>query len=61
MKYAYIFLTLLFLTGCKSNISNKGDLDLQIDIYKNDMTFEKFKQKLIEYAENSSYPSLTNK
>ena len=61
MKHAYIFLILLFLTGCKSNITNKDDLDLQIDIYKNDMTFEKFKQKLIEYAENSSYPSLTKK
>ncbi len=39
----------------------KSNTVLNIDIYQNDMTYEKFKKYAIEYAENSSYPNLSNK
>ena len=61
MRYLLIILVLSMLTSCKTHVSNNDDLGLQIDIYKKDMTYEKFKQKVIEYAENSPYPNLTNK
>ena len=60
MKYILIIFTLLILTSCSSRITNLNDNGLEIDIYQNDMTYEKFKQKVIEYAENATYPSLTN-
>ena len=60
MKYILIIFTLLTLTSCSSRITNLNDNGLEIDIYQNDMTYEKFKQKVIEYAENTTYPSLTN-
>jgi len=60
MKYILIIFTLLTLTSCSSRITNLNDNGLEIDIYQNDMTYEKFKQKVIEYAENATYPSLTN-
>ena len=60
MKYILIIFTLLTLTSCSSKMTNLNDNGLEIDIYKNDMTYEKFKQKVIEYAENATYPSLTN-
>ena len=60
MKYILIIFTLLTLTSCSSKITNLNDNGLEIDIYQNDMTYEKFKQKVIEYAENATYPSLTN-
>jgi len=60
MKYILIIFTLLTLTSCSSRMTNLNDNGLEIDIYQNDMTYEKFKQKVIEYAENATYPSLTN-
>jgi len=60
MKYILIIFTLLTLTSCSSKMTNLNDNGLEIDIYQNDMTYEKFKQKVIEYAENATYPSLTN-
>ena len=33
---------------------------LEIDIYNSEMTYEKFKKKLIDYADKATYPSLTN-
>ena len=60
MKYILIIFTLLTLTACSSRITNLNDNGLEIDIYQNDMTYEKFKQKVIEYAESATYPSLTN-
>tara|TARA_Y100000022_G_C13012747_1_gene267511 strand:+ start:88 stop:240 length:153 start_codon:yes stop_codon:yes gene_type:complete len=49
------------LTSCKTHVSNNDDLGLQIDIYKKDMTYEKFKQKVIEYADEASFPTISNK
>ena len=60
MKYGIIAIFLLFLLSCSNNINNNNDIGLNIDIYQNDMTYQKFKQYAIEYAENSTYPSLNN-
>ena len=60
MKYILI-ITLFILTACTTNVEKDNDTELNIDIYKSNMTFEKFKQYVIEYAEKSPYPSLTNK
>ena len=60
MKYLLLLFLLHFLTACSSYNSNIGDKGLEIDIYSNEMTFEKFKQTLINYADNSTYPSLTS-
>ena len=60
MKYQLLIIALIFLSSCASNIVN-NDTVLNIDIYQNDMTFEKYKQHVIDYADKSPYPSLTNK
>tara|TARA_B100000029_G_C17506259_1_gene934562 strand:- start:629 stop:811 length:183 start_codon:yes stop_codon:yes gene_type:complete len=60
MRYELLIITLIFLSSCTSKIVN-NDTVLNIDIYKNDMTFEKFKHYVIEYAEKSPYPTLTSK
>ena len=52
MNYLLIILILL-LPACTIQTSNTNDLGLQIDI-----SFEKFKQEAIEYADKSLYPSL---
>ena len=60
MKYGLI--TILFiLSSCTSKISKINDTELNIDIYQKDMTYEKFRQYVIEYAEKATYPSLSNK
>ena len=51
-------MALFFLFSCTSQINT--DKVLNIDIYQNDMTYEKFKQYVIEYADKSTYPNLTN-
>ena len=61
MKYILIIFTLLTLTSCSSRITNLNDNGLEIDIYQNDMTYEKFKQKVIEYADEASFPTISNK
>ena len=60
MKYKLLIITLIFLSSCTSS-HNVNNTVFNVDIYTNDMTYEKFKQYVIEYAENSSYPNLTNK
>jgi len=60
MKYQLLFIALIFLSSCASNIVN-NDTVLNIDIYQNDMTYEKYKQHVIDYADKSPYPSLTSK
>ena len=55
-----IIATLFVLTSCVSNIEKNNDTGLNIDIYQSDMTYEKFKQYVIEYADKTTYPSLTN-
>ena len=61
MKYLIILIVTMILSGCTSNINKNNNAGLQIDIYKNDMTYEKFKQYVIDYAEKARYPSLTSK
>ena len=48
---------LIFLQSCSNKISN--DKVFNIDIYQNDITFDKYKQYVIEYAENTDFPSLS--
>ena len=59
MKYVLSIMALFFLFSCTSQINT--DKVLNIDIYQSDMTYEKFKQYAINYAEKAPYPSLTNK
>ena len=61
MKYIFILISLIFLISCSPKLNTKNETSFNIDIYENDMTYEKFKQYVIEYAENATYPSLTNK
>tara|TARA_Y100001935_G_C17160940_1_gene435276 strand:+ start:97 stop:225 length:129 start_codon:yes stop_codon:yes gene_type:complete len=42
-------------------MSNLDDKALDIDIYRSDMTYEKFKNKVLNYADRAPYPSLTKK
>jgi|TARA_B100001079_G_scaffold255843_1_gene251795 hypothetical protein len=60
MRYGLIII-LFILTSCISSIKKNNDTELNIDIYKSDMTYEQFKQYAIDYAEKAPYPSLTNK
>ena len=60
MNYLLIILILL-LPACTIQTSNTNDLGLQIDIYKKDMTFEKFKEIVIDYADKATYPDITKK
>ena len=60
MRYGLIII-LLILTSCISKISKNDDTKLNIDIYQSDMTYEKFKQYVIDYADKASYPNLTKK
>ena len=59
MKYliTYFFI----ISSCSNKVTHNNDFNLQIDIYKKDMTYEKFKKAVIEYAEKSTYQNLTNK
>ena len=36
-----------------------NDKVLDIDIYNKEMTFEKFKETVIDYADKATYPDLT--
>ena len=46
MKYLLLFLILLIFSGCLSKTSNTTDSVLNIDIFKESMTYEKFKQTI---------------
>ena len=58
MRYLLLILILLIFSHCSNQVSNYNDKGLDIDIYRSDMTFEKFKKTVIDYADKSSYPSL---
>ncbi len=60
MKYLLLVLIFLIVSNCNNQVSNFNDKGLDIDIYKKDMTYEKFKQTIIEYADKASFPNLTN-
>ena len=60
MKYLLIILILFTFLNCSKQVSNFNNKGLDIDIYSSDMTYEKYKEKVIDYADNASYPSFTN-
>ena len=65
MRILIIFLTLLFINNCSNQnlnsfLKKKNDDIVQkpnLDINKN-ISFEDFKNKIINYGKNSSFPSL---
>ena len=65
MRILIIFLTLLFINNCSNQnfgsfLKIKNDDRVQkpnLDIDKN-ISFEDFKNKIINYGKNSSFPSL---
>ena len=59
MRYGLILL-LLISASCTSKMTENNDEKLNIDIYQNDMTYEKFKQYVIDYADKAPYPNLSN-
>ena len=61
MRYIVILTSFIVLSSCSSNINKSNDKLNNIDIYQNDMTYEKFKQYALEYAKKSQYPNLVNK
>jgi len=61
MKYFLLILILFSLPNCSNKMSNLDDKGLDIDIYRSDMTYEKFKNKVLNYADRAPYPSLTKK
>tara|TARA_Y100000590_G_C15504260_1_gene932874 strand:- start:253 stop:441 length:189 start_codon:yes stop_codon:yes gene_type:complete len=60
MKNLIILIVLLIIPACTKTVTKNNDFGLQIDIYEKSMTYEKFKQTVIDYAENASYPILTS-
>ena len=60
MRYLILILILIGLSNCSNQVSNFYDKGLEIDIYNSEMTYEKFKETVIEYAVKAPYPSLTN-
>tara|TARA_Y100001970_G_scaffold275015_1_gene375695 strand:+ start:603 stop:782 length:180 start_codon:yes stop_codon:yes gene_type:complete len=59
MRYGLILL--LILTSCTTKMTKNSDEKLNIDIYQSDMTYEKFKQYVIDYADKAPYPNLSSK
>ena len=65
MRILIIFLTLLFINNCSNQnlnsfLKKKNDDMVEkpnLDIDKN-ISFEDFKNKIINYGKNSSFPSL---
>ena len=65
MRILIIFLTFLFINNCSNQnfntvLKKKNDdtvEKLNLDIDKN-ISFEDFKNKIINYGKNSSFPSL---
>ena len=60
MRYLLLIWILITLTNCSKEVSNFNDKGIDIDIYNSEMTYEKFKKTVIDYADKASYPSLIN-
>jgi len=60
MRYLILILISITLSNCSNQVSNFNDKGLEIDIYNSEMTYEKFKETVIDYADKATYPSLTN-
>ena len=48
----FLIIIIFFLISCSSNLS-KNDFD-----FSNDITFDEFKIRLNEYANNNTYPNI---
>ena len=59
MRYLLIILIFITFSSCSNHVSNFNDKELDIDIYNSEMTYEKFKETVIDYADKATYPSLT--
>ena len=53
-------LIIIFLTASCSMNNDKLENNFSDINFSDDMTFEEFKNKLEEYAENSPYPNIDN-
>ena len=60
MRYLILILISIGLSNCSNQVSNFNDKGLEIDIYNSEMTYEKFKETVIDYADKATYPSLIN-
>ena len=60
MRFLILILISISLSNCSNQVSNFNDKGLEIDIYNSEMTYEKFKETVIDYADKATYPSLTN-
>ena len=60
MRYLILILISISLSNCGNQVSNFNDKGLEIDIYNSEMTYERFKETVIDYADKATYPSLTN-
>jgi len=60
MRYLLLIFTFIFFSSCSNQVSNLNDKGLEIDIYNSEMTYEKYKETVINYADKATYPSLTN-
>ena len=60
MRYLLLILIFITFSSCSNQVSNFNDKELDIDIYNSEMTYEKFKATVIDYADKASYLSLTN-
>ena len=60
MRCLLLILILSTFSSCSYHVSNFNDKELDIDIYNSEMTYEKFKTTVVDYADKASYPSLTN-
>tara|TARA_B100001540_G_C15586087_1_gene541772 strand:- start:536 stop:718 length:183 start_codon:yes stop_codon:yes gene_type:complete len=60
MRYLLLISIIFVISHCSNQASNFNDKDLDIDIFRSDMTYEKFKKTVIDYANRASYPSLIN-
>ena len=60
MRYLLLILIFITFSSCSYPIANFNDKELDLDIYNSEMTYEKFKETVIDYADKASYPSLTN-
>ncbi len=61
MKYPILIFFLFALSNCSNQVLLIYDKGLDIDIYTKEMTYEKFKKKILDYADKTTYPSLINK
>ncbi len=60
MRYLILILISISLSNCSNQVSNFNDKGLEIDIYNSEMTYEKYKETVIDYADKATYTSLRN-